>query len=340
MKTNKRVESPWFIKILLSLSGWLGALFLLFSLGGFFMLIIDVDLTEYPLLLINMGAVLLYLIYTAFQKEPHEFLEHFYLALSLIGQSLVILGVGTMFNPHDIDKELYLFIAFFQAFLIWSIPNYIHRMLSSVFMAWALGFFFYELELTSFYLSILTFIVAWLWMNHSSFQNIERVEAIAYGQLIVLIGLTSSFAYSYRVAYVEFDLFKESSNLFFPHSTELTLTLILAYVVGKILQQNHKLQEIKVLLPSLVAIIFLGIISVEVYGLVIAVILLLIGFSLSHKLLMGLGVILSLCFISNYYYFMGETLLDKAMVLAVVGVLMLFSRWSLQKLIGTELENV
>ena len=332
------LESPWFIKLLLSISGWFGALFLIIAFGGFINLTLDIDVEKFPFVLTIMGGGVIYFASKQFQKIQSDFLEHFYLALSIVGQVLVIASVVIMLDNKN--QVIYLFVAFFQAFLMWVVPNYIHRMMSSFFMALALSFFFYASNIPSLYLAILTFVVAWLWMNEFYFEDVKKVQAIAYGQLVALVLLKASAIYSYDML----NFYSYSSNDFSikvsPFFIEIFSTMTLAYVVWKILEQSNKLEDKKVLLFSFIVVVLLGLLSFKVSGLVTGIMLLLIGFSSSHRLLMGLGVLSSLFFISNYYYFMGETLMDKAVVLALVGVLLLSLRWLVKQFIFKEVSDV
>ena len=338
-EAKAELESPWFIKILLSISGWFGALFLTVALGGFMALTLDVNVKDFPLLLTLLGGKLIYLIYEEFQEKQSDFLEHFFLAISMVGQVLVIVSVIIMLDEH-IPKNIYLFMALFQAFLMWVIPNYIHRMMSSFFMAMAWSFFFYTMDLPSLYLAILTFLVAWLWMNEFYFDELKKIQAIAYGQLVALVLLKISAIYSYDIL----DFYSYSNHnfsiQFSPFLIVILSTLTLAFVVWKILEQSNKLEDKKLLLFSFMAVVLLGLLSLKVSGLVTGVMLLLIGFSSSNRLLMGLGVVLSIFFISNYYYFIGETLLDKSIVLALVGSLLLIARWLVKKFMFKEVLDV
>ncbi len=333
------LESPWFIKLLLSISGWFGALFLIVAFGGFMALTLDINVKDFPFILTLIGGGVIYFVYQQFQERQSDFLEHFFLALSMVGQVLVIASVIILLDEHR-AKSIYLFIALFQSFLMWFVPNYIHRIMSSFFMAMAWSFFFYAMGLHSLYLAILTFLVAWLWMNEFYFDALKKIQAIAYGQLVALVLLKISAIYSYDIV----DFYSYSNHNYSIQISPLIIvilsTLTLAFVVWKILEQKNKLEDKKLLLFSFIAVVLLGLLSLKVSGLVTGVMLLLIGFSSSHRLLMGLGVVLSLFFISNYYYFMGETLLDKSIVLALVGSLLLIARWLVKKFMFKEVSDV
>ena len=334
-KVQHELESPWFIKLLLSISGWFGAFFLIIAFGGTIALTIGDNVENLPFLLVIVGGGIIYFTYRQFQEKQSDFLDYFFLALSMVGQVMVITFIIIIFDEYR-SKSIYLFVALFQAYLMWVIPNYIHRMMSSFFMALAWSYLFYSMGMSSLYLAILAFIVAWLWMNEFNFDKLKKIQAIAYGQLVALIYLKSSELYAYNIlsffAYYNHNFSIEIS----PFLIVILLTIILGFVVWKILEQNNKLKDKKLLSISLIAVVLLGLLSLKVSGLLTGIMLLLIGFSSSHRLLMGLGVLSSLFFISNYYYFMGETLLDKAIVLALVGTLLLVARWLVNKFIFKE----
>ena len=332
------LESAWYIKFIQFVSGWFGAIFVTVAFALFIGLTSGLNIEKTPLVLTVMGGGILYLVYYLLQEKESELLESFLLSLSMVGQVLIIASLVIMLE-YTMERGIYLFVALFQACLMWFIPNYTHRMMSSFFMALAWSYLFYAMGLPSLYLAMLTFIVAWLWINEFYFDEIKKIQAIAYGQLIALVWLKASSLYGYDILsfYASHHASSVQLSPFFIVSIS---TLTLAYVVWKILEQHGKTEDKKLLILSFVSVILLGLLSLKVSGLVTGIILLLIGFFSSHRLLMGLGVVSSLFFISNYYYFMGESLLDKATVLDMLGLLLLTARWLVKKFIFKENENV
>ncbi len=325
------LESPWYIKFLLSVSGWFGALFFTIAFGSLMVLTLKINVEDFPSILTLTGTGIIYLVYQKFQEKQSSFLEHFLLSFSMVGQVLIIASIAIMFDDYS-AKGIYFFVALFQTFLMWVIPNYIHRMMSSFFMALAWSSLFYSLDVSALYVAILTFIVAWLWMNEFYFEELKKIQAIAYGQLFALVWLKISIIYTYDIL----SFYSDSTHEISPMLIEFLSIFTLGYVTWKILKQYNKLDDKNLLFFSLIVVVLLGLFSLKVSGLVTGIMLLLIGFSSSHRLLMGLGVVFSLFFISHYYYFMGETLLDKAMVLALVGILLLSARWSVKNFMFKE----
>ena len=314
------VKSPWYVKLLLSLSGWVGALFLVVFVGGVLGVMIGRNVDNFPLLLTLIGGGLIFFSYTMFKEKQSEFLEHFILALSVTGQGLVI-GSMLIMLKSDFDTSIYLFIVIFQAFLMWVVPNYIHRMLSSFFMGLSLVYLFNTMHEPVLVDIVLTFSVAWLWMNEFNFSEQSKMEAIAYGQTTALVWMT----YASMVVPLYHRGYK--APLFSDGALMLGLFSILLYVVWMILKESQKLEDRRVISLSAVALVVLAFFSMNVHSLVVGVILLLVGYAHSHRLLIGLGVLSSLASLSHYYYFREETLMEKAGLLLLLGVGLLVGRF-------------
>ena len=82
------------------------------------------------------------------------------------------------------------------------------------------------------------------------------------------------------------------------------------------------------LYPSLFALLLISFYAPGVgQGLVVV----LLGFAIGHRLVMGLGVFSLLTGIGSYYYWLDATLLTKALTLLVLGGGLLALRWALHK---------
>jgi MFS family permease len=336
-KPTLELASPWYIKLLLSLSGWFGALFLVIFTGGTLVLMFGVSIDRYPGILGLIGAGLVFFAYTMFKEKQSDFLEHFILALSIAGQAMIMFSLFYILRGN-MQQSVYLIMALFQAFLMWFVPNYMHRMLSSFFMALTFAFFFYQAGEPFVPMLLFTFVVAWLWMNEFSLIESKKVEAIAYGQTAALIWLKYSFLTIPYTFYGQPYAYK--APLFNVWLLHIGTFLTLAYVVWKILKENQNLGNTKVLYLSIAAIVVLGLLSLEVNGLVLGVVLLLIGFAHSHRLLIGLGIFSSFAFLSYYYYYTGETLMAKSGLLAMLGIGLLISRFLMKYLLRKEVHHV
>ena len=303
--TDNEITSPWYIKSVVAVSAWLGAIFLSIFVAGFFNLIFNINSKYTSIPLIVSGIVFIYIAYKSFQKKETSFLEHFMLAISMVGQVMITVGLFMIFE----DIGILIIVAIFQAFLMWYMPNYIHTTISSFFMIIVISYFFYDIGEPTIPSIFLIFIVSWLWINEFNFKDRQKIEAIAYGQTTALFLLK----YSY------FGIDTHLNSLWF----EIASILTLLYVIWSILKESQiEYDKTIILLIALLAFI-----SFEVTGLIFGVLFLLIGFAHSNRFLLGLGVISSLSFLSYYYYYLGDTLMDKAKILALMGIVILLGRW-------------
>ena len=65
----------------------------------------------------------------------------------------------------------------------------------------------------------------------------------------------------------------------------------------------------------------------EVQGITVGIVILVLGFSGANRVLLGLGSVSLLFYISSYYYLLDTTLLDKSLSLFIVGLVLLIIRW-------------
>jgi len=303
------ILSPWYIKVLVAISAWLGAVFFSSFIAGVFNLTFNRNIDNASIPLIILGSGLIFVAYKSLQQQNSEFLEHFMLSLSIAGQGIVAFALSIIFK----NSSIFIMIFIMEGILMWFIPNYIHRMVNSFFMTLAISLFFYDIGKPIIPSIFLIFIVSWLWINEFNFKDRQKIEAIAYGQTTALFLL--------RYSYYGIDT--HINYLWF----EIASILTLLYVLWSILRESQIEYDKSLILLITFGIALLAFISFKVTSLVFGVLFLLIGFAHSHRLLLALGVISSLSFLSYYYYYLGDTLMDKAKILALMGIVILLGRW-------------
>jgi uncharacterized membrane protein len=114
-----------------------------------------------------------------------------------------------------------------------------------------------------------------------------------------------------------------------PWVGELIAGAALTYVVWEIVNRIGHSGLNKVSLVLYGAVVALTLASWQAHGITIGLVILLLGFAGSNRVLMGLGIIAFLYFVSNYYYFLHVTLLIKSLSLLLIGLVMLGVRWLL-----------
>jgi hypothetical protein len=317
------LDSPWYIKLLLGISGWLAAIFLL----GFLALVFEKAFQNTSVLIL-FGLFMIGGSFALLRLPQNEFFEHLALAVSFAGQALIIWAT---FDSMD-DTTSFFIIALFQLILSLFIPNFVHRVLTSFFSALC---FSIALSLSGIpYLanSIIFLAAAWLWLNEfSSPKHMRMIKAIAYGLTLGMIQLKGSAVFNVNTLGWRAENVDPSTWLQ-PWMAEMLTGLVALYVVSRILiQLGHKLTT-PVALIAIASTCLVIVMSFKAQGLTLGLIVILLGFAGSNRVLMGLGIIALLFYISSYYYLLDATLLEKAQILLSFGFVLLLIRWLIKLL--------
>lgn len=326
--TATPIDSPWYIKALQAVSGWLAALFL-FAFIGFTM-----DLLDSPIASLVTGAVMIVGAFALLRGSENDFLEHIALAASMTGQLLVIYGIAEMLNSRDVT--LWLLVLLMQSLLAVLMPHFIHRLLSAIFAAFSLLAVMADWGLGVLFEGLLASLVAWLWLHEFRLvKHMKAVRAIGYGLLLSAACLSNSVE--------TWDIFYGSNNVEFPwleHWMGSLLTAaVLILVVWTLLQRNHVSAGNKITWLSLSGTAVVSIASLEVWGLSTGLMILLLGFAASNRVMQGIGIVSLLYSASAYYYTLEITLLEKSQHLLIVGLLLIIARWIMQKALPAPLEK-
>ena len=329
---EREPESPWYVKILLAFSGWLAATFLL----GFFFTLFSQLYKNIPLSL-GIGSTLIVSAFFLLKIKSNEFVEHLALAVSLAGQILILLGIDRYFHDYaHVSAITWLIVACIQLILAYIMPNTVHRVASSFTagVGFAAALFYYQgnLSMPILYTAVLMLMTAWLWLNEFNYpKHIEKIRAIAYGLVLALITLNVTKIFTpYGILDVRYT---ESTSLawFQPWMGELLFSAVTLYVVWTLLKKQQPTISNQTLALALIGTLLLSLLSLQASGLVVGVMVILLGFSASNRILIGLGVLSLLFFISHYYYALDNTLMDKAITLFILGSALLGARWFLHK---------
>lgn len=323
-------HSPWYIKLLLALSGWVAAFLLVGFIGSVFGFVMQNAAFSFVL-----GIAFIAAAYCLLARQDNEFLAHLALAVSLAGQALLMWGVVDAL--HESVQLCALILAIIEVVLTMIMPSFIHRVFSSFAAACA---FYVGVAITGangYYISavaegiivgILALAMSWLWLHEFRFPHyFKALNAIAYGitLALVIIKMTSVFGIfnSMRLT----DETTLSANLS-PWLGQLLLVAVLVWVVARIVGRL-KYAPIRVLQAAIVGALVVGVCSVKAPGIVIGILMLLLGHHARNTLLTALGIAALIGFISRYYYFLEHTLAVKAGILLALGITLLMLRYVL-----------
>lgn len=327
------IGSPWYVKILLAFSGWLAAIFIL----GFLFTLFSRFYDNTPLL-IGFGVSFIIGAYFLLRINANDFVDHLALALSLAGQALLVISVDNFVTLNE-EVVIWLVIALVQLPLAFIMPNFVHRVISAfmttVGFAAALYFFQHSFNGIIIYGAFIMLITALVWLNEFRFpKHIEKLQAVGYGLVLALLTIkgTNLFMHENFWSIRAGDL--AQSSWLQPWMGELLLSAVTLFVVWKILQKSHPKASEKAIMLALAGAFVLTLLSTQAQGLVTGVMVVLLGFSASNRVLLGLGIISLLFFISSYYYLLADTLMAKAITLFVLGSGLIIGRWLMLKILS------
>ena len=328
------LTSPWYVRVMLGVAGWIGALFLFGFVSVGFEWVLDSPVTS-----LLFGIVCCVAAFVIFRTAQHnDFANQFGLAVGMAGQGLFIFG---LFDAFKTESFIVYFIVFaFQALLAILIPNFIHRVLTSWSAMLALAFALFRLDIVGFASCIAAVCFAIIWTNEWYWAKHGTLwRPIGYGLALALLQIETLTFFGHEL----WDMWTHTEpSWFMLHAPIISTTLVTLTFLSVV---KHLLDRETIQLNSHIGIIaigaalLLGVLSFVAHGMATALLILLLGFATGNRLLMGLGLLALGGFISHYYYQLQHTLLFKSMVLAGSGTVLLMVRIGLQKYFPDTKEN-
>lgn len=307
--------TPWFINLLLGLCGWLAAFFLL----GFVATVFSGVLNQ-PAVCLVLGVCLLGLAFVMLRRGQQTFGAHLALALSLAGQGLVAWGCIKLAAPQSV--VLWWGGALFQALLVVIMPHAVHRALSAFAATLCVAVGMDGLGLALLYPPSVLIVVALLWLNELNIHDdVSRVTMPAWGVSLALLLMLFVRRFEHT-AYGWFDPAAALAGLP-PWLGEALCAFVMLLVFAVLLRRSGMRIGSRAWLISLAGGALIGLFTVFASGLSSVLTLVILGFALANRVLFGLGVVAGLIFLSSYYYLLSISLLHKAIVLLLLGLVML-----------------
>ncbi len=315
-----KLESPWYVKVLLAFSGWLAAVFLLGFIGVGFEFVFENTAVAFII-----GGIMISGAFVILRIRKNEFFEHLALAVSLAGQALFVFAIFE-FSNHN-EKIAWMLVAILQVSLAMIMPNFVHRVFSSFFAAFA---FSMTLTIMGWYYvgsGTVTLLAAMCWLNEFHYlQHIKKIRAIGYGLVLALIQLKGSALFGYRA--MGWRLLSKQEDLWAnTWFGEVLIGAVTLWVVWHLLKQYKQTISSRLSITTFLGTLLLCAVSIEVQGITVGIVIILLGFSGTNRVLIGLGIVSLLFYISSYYYLLDTTLLDKSQSLFIVGLVLLIIRW-------------
>lgn len=316
--------TPWFVKVLLAFSGWLAALFLFGFVGFGLAFVVENSTTS-----LITGSILIGAAFAMLRVPKNDFVEHLALAVSLAGQLLVALAIWKFAGGRD--SLTWLLVAMFQAALAALMPHFVHRVFSAFASAASLAVALALLRMPHLSSGVILLPVAWLWLNEFRFQKqIRIVQAVGYGLVLALIPLVGANALG--LGAMDWTPAQKTLPWIRPWMSELLAAGVMLYVVWNLLKRQTQRLSGRAVALALAGTAVLGAASMVANGITVGMVILLLGFAGGNRVLLGLGVVSLLFYVSSYYYTLEATLLAKAQTLLLIGLVLLAARWLVMRL--------
>jgi hypothetical protein len=312
-------HSPWFVRLMLGIAGWIGAIFLLAFVGiGFAALMRSASAG------IAVGAAVCALAVFLFRLgDKGDLLGQFAFATSLAGQALMVIGYSNAIERSDAGAAL--LAAAQQAILFALVPNFVHRVWTAASGACAVAFALGDFGLGAYAPALLTAAFAALWL--SEFDHPRQ------GQLLRAGGYGIAAAAVVSVTECSLPIFWDcgANGRMHAWGGGIAGGAVLVWAAIALLRREQVSLASAVGRTALIGAAVLAAASLTAPGIAPSTAILALGYANANRLLAGLGLIALIGYLSHYYYSLHATLLEKSALLAAAGIALLLARFALHR---------
>ena len=322
------IDTPWYIRTMLGVAGWIGAIFLLAFVGAAFSVVMKSAASAvFVGALLCAGAVALYRF-----RPKGDFINQFAFAVSLAGQALVCIGLGQLLSSQIAVIALPIVVLEVALFLL--IPTLLHRVWSVMIGAGALVVALGDLGFYPYTEAMVLAAFSWAWLHEFRFAG--RGAAIrAFGNGLALLLIAELIT---RNSTGLWHWVRGSRGGIASIGGEFAFWIDAALIGAvAIWVAWHMMGRYGVTLAegkgraAIGGALLIAVVSLKAPGVGVTVVMLLLGFAHGNRVLTGLGIAGLLIYLSHYYYLLQITLLQKSAVLLCAGVALIAARLAMQR---------
>jgi len=341
---DHKSDMPWYLHIIVGIGAWMASCFFL----GFALVLVDWQ-DNHRMEIGISGVVLLIIAVVVGRQKWGVFFGQCALAVSLAGQAMIYYG---FVNEHHHPLAMATVFSIVLAALLYiAYPQFLSRLMTC----------FASLQITLLWIytgdgepfsgpqriqSHLSELVLCYWAFHLAaicwcflrprcsvlfaplgYALIASLTAWQVENLTNIWSLTTTG--NYGTVWVMLALFRTRTILL-----ALTILGVSIWAAGGISALREKPPVFIGLALTLIALVWLG-----SGGVLLALLFMLLGFSLQSRVILGLGLILFPIFLTNYYYVLHLDLLAKSVVLIGSGLAMLLLRAGLKRWVFIEFKE-
>jgi uncharacterized membrane protein len=320
--------SPWYVRGMLGIGGWIGAIFFLGFIGiGFARVMESSGAAAVAAIVCSCGA------YGIFRMAGKgAFAGQFGLALGLAGQALFAVAI---FKPFRFEEAIGHFLLFAVAAVLTVVmPNFLHRIFTTLVAVTALLLGLAQTGLHGLALPLVATGCALVWRGEFRLAGRADIwQPVGYGLALGLVQVATTSLLGGELMH---RMHRGGGGWLELHGAEVGTTLVALVFLAVVV---HILRDLAIDPASSEGGTIIGCtvlamaVSFPAHGLAAALLILILGFAGGNRVLFGLGLLALASFLSHYYYQMKETLLFKSMILAGAGVVLLTVRWGVRQLL-------
>ena len=317
-------RSPWYVRVMLGIAGWMGALFLLGFVGvGFAVVMKNAGASILVGALVCGGAALM------LRAGPkNDFLSQMGLAVSLAGQVMLTYGFSRIFGESRLSIAL--IVAVQQAVLFWLVPSVVHRVLSAWGGAVAATIAMSDLGLSPLAPAAVSAAFVAVWMNEFRFERSGSVlRAGGWGLACATLQTCVLFGPMWLV-WIGARGHREWPGEFLGWVGAAASGAVLFAAALMLLRREGLAMGSPQGRVALAGAAILAAVSLKAPGVGPAVAVLVVGYANGNRVLAGLGIAALVGYLSHYYYALQVTLLEKSALLAAAGVALLALRFAMR----------
>jgi hypothetical protein len=315
-------RSPWFVRVMLGVAGWIGALFLL----GFVGIALE-RLIESPPASLTAGALACAAAAAIFRARDSDLVTQFAFAVSLAGQALMANG---WFDLVGSSSAAALVVGAQQAALFFLLPNFNHRVWASWSGAYAVVFALGKLGLAALAPALATaaFLAVWL----REFDHPRQGRLLRSGGYGLAIAAVQAAVMQGPLTHVLLWGGTAGGDRVAMWIGAAAAGAVLLWAVLALLRREGVALASGPGKSALAGAAILAVASLKAAGIGPATAILLVGYANGNRLLAGLGIAALIGYLSHYYYSLQATLLEKSVLLAAAGLALIAARLALAKL--------
>lgn len=322
LKIDEDTRSPWFIRALLGGSAWIASLLVLSFIFGFMRInskeamIVSGTLMCIAGIIFSRGSI------------KNEFLNQSLLAISLAGQILFIFGLEKILGwGLRSEFNLYLAVFIFEAILIALNKNFFHRFVSTLISIIALWLLIYKMKIPNgmdILIILLTIATIFIWFTETIWTCRGQAKLYRPVGYAIVISVLFTLVFPLRFSFIQ--LYGNEWGWMISKIGIIIATLLLTYMI----LHHYKLEK-NTKISSIVfgSVLLIAIPSWQAPGILVAIMVLILGFYRGNRILIGLALPALAFYLSAYYYILQTTLLVKSLYLISAGAAMLIVRYGL-----------